>query len=363
MGLLDIRTLRVAATLLAVAGALALVYFLGKVLFLLVLAVVFAYLIFPLVRVVERGIPVARRRSIAIAVVYLALLAAISTLAALVGPRLGRELTALSRKIPEMSAQIESGRVVSHIFPNWSGAGVLDGLIESHLPAVVGYAQYALTSALAWASGAWVVILVPIFGFFFLRDAEQIADTAIDLIDNERWRQLSLTIARDFHTLLGEYIRALILLCVLTFSVWSAVFRVAGVPYAMVLAAIGGSLEFLPMLGPVVAAVIVIGVALFSGFAHPWLLILFVVAWRLCQDYVSSPLIMGRGVELHPGLVIFGVLAGGELAGPAGMFFSIPVMAGLRVAWRRLRDFRGDGQSVAAAVPESEPRHGGAVDR
>lgn len=49
---------------------------------------------------------------------------------------------------------------------------------------------------------------------------------------------------------------------------------------------------------------------------------------------------MGRGVELHPGLVIFGVLAGGEIAGPAGMFLSIPVMAGLRVVWRRLRDFR-----------------------
>jgi predicted PurR-regulated permease PerM len=65
-----------------------------------------------------------------------------------------------------------------------------------------------------------------------------------------------------------------------------------------------------------------------------------VLVWRLIQDYVSSPLIMGRGVELHPGLVVFGVLAGGEIAGPARMFLSVPVIAGLRVVWRRLRDFR-----------------------
>jgi predicted PurR-regulated permease PerM len=83
-----------------------------------------------------------------------------------------------------------------------------------------------------------------------------------------------------------------------------------------------------------------VSVALFGGFAHPWLLLVFIVIWRLIQDYVSSPMIMGRGVELHPGLVIFGVLAGGELAGVAGMFLSVPVLAGLRVVLQRLRDFR-----------------------
>jgi len=243
-----------------------------------------------------------------------------------------------------MSAQIHSGRIVGNIFPNWRGADVLDGLVRSHLPEVLAYAQYALTGALAWLSGAWVVVLVPIFGFFFLRDSERLADAVTGLIDDDGRRQLSVTIARDLHSVVGEYLRALILLCVLTFGVWSVLFWVAGVPYALVLAAIGGTLELLPVLGPVVAAVIVIGVALFGGFAHPWLLALFVVVWRFGQDYVSSPLIMGRGVELHPGLVIFGVLAGGEVAGPAGMFLSVPVMAGVRIVWRRLRESR-DGSA------------------
>ena len=129
------------------------------------------------------------------------------------------------------------------------------------------------------------------------------------------------------------------MLCALTFVVWTALFLITGVPYALVLAAIGGALEFLPVVGPAAAGITVVSVALFSGFEHPWLLALFILIWRLVQDYVSSPLIMGRGVELHPALVIFGVLAGGELAGVAGMFLSVPVIAGLRVAWRRLRAF------------------------
>jgi predicted PurR-regulated permease PerM len=341
--ILDPRTLRVMWTVLVVIGALALLYLLRTVLLMLVFAVVFAYLIFPLVKLVERGLPRSGRRPIAIGVIYLVLVAALSTLVALVGPRLGRELAALGQKFPEISAQIKSGRVISNIFPHWGGAEILDDVVRAHLPQVVEYAQHALTGALGWLSGAWVVIMVPIFAFFFLRDAERVAGAVTGAIaDRGGRRKLSATIIHDLHSVFGEYVRALVLLCALTFVVWTVLFLIARVPYAVVLAAIGGTLEFLPLVGPVAAGITVVSVALFSGFEHPWLLALFIVIWRLVQDYVSSPLIMGRGVELHPALVIFGVLAGGELAGVAGMFLSVPAIAGLRVVWRRLRDFRAE---------------------
>ena len=342
--ILDPKTLRVLWTVLVVIGALALLYLLRTVLLVLVFAVVLAYLIFPLVKLVERALPRSGRRPLAIAVVYLVLIAALSTLAALVGPPLGRELAALGQKFPEISEQIKSGRVISNIFPRWGGAEILDDVVRTHLPQVVEYAQHGLTGALSWLSGAWVVIMIPIFAFFFLRDAERIADAATGAIDDQGgWRELARTIALDLHSVFGEYVRALVLLCVLTFIVWSVLFLIAGVPYALVLAAIGGALEFLPVVGPIAAGITILSVALFSGFGHPWLLVLFIVIWRLVQDYVSSPLIMGRGVELHPGLVIFGVLVGGELAGVAGMFLSVPVIAGLRAIWRRVKEFRPGG--------------------
>ena len=148
--------------------------------------------------------------------------------------------------------------------------------------------------------------------------------------------------------------RALILLSLITFFVWSAVFFVAGVPYPVGLAAIAGVLEFLPIVGPLTAGVIVVSVALLSGYPHPWLLLAFVLVWRGIQDYVSSPLVMGSGIEIHPAVVIFGVIAGGEIGGPAGMFLSVPVLAALRIVWRRVRA----AQSVASRDVGVRPGQG-----
>jgi predicted PurR-regulated permease PerM len=66
-------------------------------------------------------------------------------------------------------------------------------------------------------------------------------------------------------------------------------------------------------------------------------LLIFLAAWRLIQDSVISPRIMGRSLELHPLAAIFGVLAGAEIAGVLGVYLSIPVMASLRIVFRRWR--------------------------
>ena len=57
----------------------------------------------------------------------------------------------------------------------------------------------------------------------------------------------------------------------------------------------------------------------------------------MIQDYVISPRVMGQSMELHPLAAIFGVLAGGEIAGVLGIYLSIPIMASLRIVWRRWR--------------------------
>jgi predicted PurR-regulated permease PerM len=73
------------------------------------------------------------------------------------------------------------------------------------------------------------------------------------------------------------------------------------------------------------------------------------------QDYILSPHLLGAGVEIHPLLVLFGVLAGDRIAGIPGMFFSIPVIAILKVVYVRLR------MGSAKPLP-SEPReHAGSV--
>ena len=69
-------------------------------------------------------------------------------------------------------------------------------------------------------------------------------------------------------------------------------------------------------------------------------MLIFLVAYRMFQDYFLSPHLMGQGVELHPLLVLFGVFGGAEVAGVAGSFLSVPVLAMARILYVRTRRSR-----------------------
>ncbi len=348
---LDRDAARIAWTLLVIAAGLGLVYAIRRVVLVLAFSVFFAYLIFPLVRAGQRWVPGLGARTRAIVAVYLILIGAVAGLSAAVGPRISSDLRGLADKVPDMSKQSTSAIVGSTLARlGWREEIVqrVEGAIEGHAGEIVSSTQGAAAAVLKWLAGAWVVVLVPIFAFFILKDAEEFVGMVTGVFEQGRQRRRSLEIMQDLHHLLGEYMRALVLLCLITFAVWSLVFLVAGLPYPFVLATVGGVLEAIPLVGPVVAGIIVVSVSVFTGYGHAFLVIGFVVAWRLIQDYVTNPLVMGRGIELHPALVIFGVIAGGEIAGPAGMFLSIPVMAGLRVLWRHAQEAR---RASAADAP------------
>ena len=139
----------------------------------------------------------------------------------------------------------------------------------------------------------------------------------------------------DVHLLLGHYIRALVILACATFVSYTLFLQGSGGQYAVLLGGIAGLLEFIPVVGPLAAAVVIIVVEAFSGYTHGIAVIIFILCYRMFQDYVLSPYLMGAGVELHPLLVLFGVFAGEQIAGVPGMFFSVPVIAILRVVYVR----------------------------
>jgi predicted PurR-regulated permease PerM len=77
-------------------------------------------------------------------------------------------------------------------------------------------------------------------------------------------------------------------------------------------------------------------VAGLSGSTHLLGIFVFLVAFRFFQDYVVSPRLLSAGMKLHPLLVIFGVLAGASIAGVAGSFLSVPVLATFRIVYGQL---------------------------
>jgi predicted PurR-regulated permease PerM len=179
-------------------------------------------------------------------------------------------------------------------------------------------------------------VLIPIIAFFLLKDGGSIRDTIVESFDGER-REVAQDIFSDIHHLLAEYIRALVLLALSAFAFYGTFLSASGAPYPVLLAGFAATLEFIPAVGPFVGAATILLVTGFAGYSHLLALFIFLILYRIFQDYVLSPYLMSAGVKIHPLMVLFGVLAGEQLAGIPGMFFSVPVMAALRLILLRLR--------------------------
>jgi len=339
---IDRYAARAVWTVALVLLLLALVYLVRKTLFVFIVALLLAYLLSPLVDLLDRLGPRRRTRTAALSAAYAILILGVVLIGQQIGSRVVEEANSLSRKAPQMLAQWEkaanepgapadslrqqlAGRVRGE-FSRWSSD------LFAELPKV-GIRLLGLASDLVY------VVIVPILAFFFLKDGHVIREHILALVDEGPRRMLVDDVLADVHLLLAHYMRAVVLLSCATFVTYSIFFAIIGVPYGILLATTAFLLEFIPMLGPLTASVIIVVVALVSG-GQPLVVLIFLLAYRMFQDYVLSPHVMGTGVELHPLLVLFGVFAGAEVAGIPGAFLSVPVLALVRILYFRMRKAR-----------------------
>ncbi len=334
---IDPRAARAAWTVLLLVVAVAAAYAIRSTLAVFMVAVFFAYMLMPLVDAVERYTPKRISGTLALAIVYLLLVGFMVALGFTLGARLGDEANNLATRLPDL---LKNREWIDRIpLPSWLEPvrarmaqwlqAQMDG--KDILPFVKSFGGRLITGA----RYILYVVLVPILAFFFLKDGRKIRHEFIDKLDEDK-QMVMREILDDVNRLLGQYIRALVLLAVSSFIANSIFLAVTGAPYAILLALIAALGEFLPVVGPASAAAITIVVTGLSGYTHLITFVIFWILFRMFQDYVVNPYVMGKGVELNPMLVLFGVLAGEQIGGVAGMFFSVPAIATLRVIVVRL---------------------------
>jgi predicted PurR-regulated permease PerM len=350
--------LQVILVTLAVAAAAWLLYRLERVVLLLAVAMYFAYVVAPLVRFAERPVSVGGRprrlsRGLAIGLVYVVLLGSAGAGVAVLLPTLTRQLGELVSRAPveaesfagwaqEWSRYYEASHMPDEVRQsiNRSALQLADAAVQSargSLLAVVGMASY----------GPWL-ILIPILAFFFLKDADGFRRAAVWALPHGARRRGARLFAA-LNVALAAYIRAQLLACVLVGIVCGAGFAVLGVPYAALLGVIAGILEFVPLVGPLLAAVASAALAaLHAPVLGLWVCV-FLGILRVVEDYVVYPRLIRHGTHMHPLAVILAVMAGLELGGIAGMFLAIPVVAMVTVTARHWLDWRG-GRECAPGV-------------
>jgi len=328
---------------LLLALVVAAAYAIRSTLVVFMIAVLFAYLLTPLVDAVQHYTPRRVSGTFALAIVYLMLVGFLVALAFTLGSRIADEANSLAVRLPDL---LKNREWIDRIpLPYWlepMRARMVQWLqqeIDTGGKDILPYVKNFGGQLVSGARYILYIVLVPIVAFFFLKDGRKIRHDVIDSLD-ETNQLVVEEILDDINRLLGQYIRALVLLAVSSFIANSVFLGLTGAPYAILLAVISALGEFLPVVGPAAGAVIVLAVTGLSGYTHLITFILFWILFRMFQDYVVNPYVMGKGVELNPLLVLFGVLAGEQMAGVAGMFFSVPVIATLRVVFVRLQRAR-----------------------
>ncbi|HLW84070.1 MAG TPA: AI-2E family transporter [Candidatus Sulfotelmatobacter sp.] len=338
MLLTDSRTARVLITLLLFAVGLGFLYVTRQTLIAFLFAIFFAYLVSPMVSHLEK---VLRGRVRAIAVMYALLFALVVVFFVSVGPKVTREGGRLGHTLPTLIAQLSSGQLAEQLGRDrgWSqkSTELVQSFLASHSDDITQLAQRIGLRIADVAKQAWLFLVVPLLSIFFLRDGRSFSDFLLATIQSRPQREFLEGVLGDLNQMLAHFIRAQLTLAALTLVMYSVFLGVMRVPYALVLGTLGGVMEFVPVVGPLVAALTIVSVSLLLGYQHWLALVIFLGIWRLTQDYVSSPRIMGKSMELHPLAAIFGVMAGGEVAGILGIYLSIPVMASLRIVFRRWR--------------------------
>jgi len=314
------------------------IYLIREALFIFVIALLFAYLLYPLMDLIDRHLT-AKTRTPALAITFLLVLGILSVLGTYVGSAVAQQAGNLTRQLPGVLNKLQQSPSPQE--PGAVGSlktevmSTISSQLREHTAQIAGYISEIGLRVLAASRNLIYVVIVPILSFLILKDGRKILNSLLDALDTGR--EAAKDILADVHELLLVYMRALLVLCCATFFCYSIILSAMGEPYALLLASIAFPLEFIPLIGPLAAALIIIGVSLFSGYAHPLWIVIFLGVYRVFQDYVLSPNLMSRGVELHPLLVIFGIIAGGDLGGIPGIFLSVPVLALIRLFYHRLK--------------------------
>jgi len=332
----DRRTVNVLLTALLFAAVLAVAYIARAVLVIFCFSILFAYLINPIVRFLQRHSLFFRNlRGPHVAEAYLALLIVIALLLYTLAPgslsRTGRFL----RGLPAMSDRMASGEIATEMGREYGWSDDLTLRVKtflvqhrSSIQDVIGAVAQFATTVLAAAA------LIPILAIFFLSDGLKMRDQVIRLVARNNNYERIRALADELNMMLQHYIRAKVILGALSFGYAALALLVLGVPHAMALGIMAGCLEFIPVAGWMIAAATIVGVSALTHSHWIWIAVLLGI-WRILMDYAIAPRVFGHELEIHPLVAIFTLMIGAALGGLVGVYLSLPIAAVIRVVWTK----------------------------
>ncbi len=269
-------------------------------------------------------------RGLAIMLLFVAFFGLIAIGVIFLGPILYREVTSFLGDVPEYTKKLRA------LWGDFNGF-----LIKSNVPfdlsklpdtfsqqagSISGKAGKSFFNGLSgFFSAMSNLILIPILMYYFLKDATGVRRAFLTLVPREH-RSEADTVIGKISTSLSDFVRGQLKLCLAMFLLtWLTMQFIVQLPNALVFGLIAGVTEFIPYLGPILALIGPLFFAMTISWTKVIVVLITFVILQLIEGNLLAPKIIGNDVDIHPAVLMFALMAGGQVGGIAGMIVAIPV--------------------------------------
>ena len=328
-------------------GIIIFVYFFGdrifKILSPLLMAIVIAYVIYPLVIKFERkGI----KRSIAIIVIYAFIILSMVFFSIYIMPYVLDNAKELFNTLPSITnnykelfnsfiSKIRTSKwppeIKNLIFSEINNATIL---LQQYFSNTMKRSLGVVASSIAILINT---VLSMIIAYYFLKDIDGIKRSTL-LIAPKRMRNELVNIGRELNSIISHFIQGQLLTACIVGILETLGLYFINVKYPFVLGIIGGIANIIPYFGPFLGAIPAVAIALLDSPSKALFAVLvFIIVQQIDNAFISPKIIEGK-LGLHPITTIIAVLVGGEFFGIIGMLVGVPITAMLKVVFRRVID-------------------------
>ncbi|MHC6224457.1 AI-2E family transporter [Pseudomonas sp. X10] len=335
-----------------------LLYFLHGILSPFLVGILLAYLADPLVDRLER---MGLSRTWGVVVVFTLFTLIFLALLLVLIPMLAKQLLRLYELTPQMLDWLQ------HVALPWvqGRLGLADGFwkfdkikeaIGAHMGQTTDIVGIVLSQATASSLAliGWLanLVLIPVVGFYLLRDWDLMMAKLRSLLPRQREPQV-MQLAGECHEVLGAFVRGQLLVMLALGVIYAAGLMLVGLELGLLIGVLAGLAAIVPYMGFIIGigAAIIAGLFQFGGDLYPMLGIVAVfLVGQALEGMVLTPLLVGDRIGLHPVAVIFAILAGGELFGFTGVLLALPVAAVIMVLLRHVHDLYKESDMYGGEV-------------
>lgn len=293
-----------------------------------------AYLLAPFVNQLQRN---GLQRWLSVLIIYLLFFGGIGYAIYKGIPAFVQQLKDLSENFPILIEQYEKwAQAIETETKSWP-LGIHNRIDESIHGLNKGLENFIerILNFLFWVVDSFVlIILIPFITFYIIKDLDHLKKTFWAFIP-EKWQEQVHRFLVNVDQSLGNYIRGQLIVCATIGAISAALFWLIKLKYPLLLGAVIGLTNVIPYFGPIIGAIPVVAIAATSSVQTVIFVIIIVIGLQFLEGNILMPLIYGKTLQMHPLLIMFSILIGGEIGGVIGLIIAVPTVAIIKTAIRQ----------------------------